>query len=66
MTTNIAKAEAEAQAMIMIAEAEAKANDLLSQSLNSNLLDKMYFEKWDGKLPTIYGGDGMTPIVQVS
>lgn len=62
---NIAKAEAEAQAMIMLAEAEAKANDLLSQSLNSNLLDKMYFEKWDGKLPTIYGGDGITPIVQV-
>lgn len=62
---NIAKAEAEAQAMIMLAEAEAKANELLSQSLNSNLLQKMYYEKWDGKLPTIYGGDGMTPIVQV-
>ena len=62
---NIAKAEAEAQAMIMIAEAEAKANDLLSQSLTDNLLEKMYFEKWDGKLPTIYGGDGVTPIVQV-
>lgn len=42
---NIAKAEAEAQAMIMIAEAEAKANDLLSQSLTDNLLQKMYFEK---------------------
>ena len=62
---NIAKAEAEAQAMIMLAEAEAKANDLLSQSLNDNLLEKMYYEKWDGKLPTIYGGDGMTPIIQV-
>ena len=62
---NIAKAEAEAQAMIMLAEAEAKANDLLSQSLNDNLLEKMYYEKWDGKLPTIYGGDDMTPIVQV-
>lgn len=62
---NIAKAEAEAQAMIMIAEAEAKANDLLSQSLTDNLLEKMYFEKWDGKLPTIYGGEGMTPIVQI-
>lgn len=62
---NIAKAEAEAQAMIMIAEAEAKANDLLSQSLTDSLLEKMYFEKWDGKLPTIYGGEGMTPIVQI-
>lgn len=62
---NIAKAEAEAQAMIMLAEAEAKANELLSQSLNGNLLEKMYYEKWDGKLPSIYGGDGMTPIVQV-
>ena len=62
---NIAKAEAEAQAMIMLAEAEAKANELLSQSMTPALLEKMYYEKWDGKLPTIYGGSNMTPIVNV-
>lgn len=62
---NIAKAEAEAQAMIMLAQAQAEANKLLSESLTNSLLEKMYYEKWDGKLPYIYGGDGMTPIVNV-
>lgn len=62
---NIAKAEAEAQAILIAAQAEAEANRLLSESLTSALLEKMYYEKWDGKLPYIYGGDGMTPIVNV-
>jgi hypothetical protein len=61
----LAKAEADAKAMIMAAEAQAKANRLLSESLTPALLEKMYYEKWDGKLPYIYGGDDMTPIVQV-
>lgn len=61
----IAKAEADAKAKIMDAEAQAKANALLTESLTPELLEKMYYEKWDGKLPYIYSGDGMTPIVQV-
>ena len=61
----LAKAEADAKAMIMAAEAQAKANALLTESLTPELLEKMYYEKWDGKLPYIYGGDGMTPIVNV-
>lgn len=61
---NIAKAEAEAQAMIMLAEAQAEANKLLSESLDEALLEKMYYEKWNGVLPYIYGDDA-TPIVQV-
>ena len=61
----IAKAEADAKAKIMDAEAQAKANELLTESLTPELLEKMYYEKWDGKLPYIYGGDGMMPIVQV-
>ena len=36
-----------------------------TESLTPELLEKMYYEKWDGKLPYIYGGDGMTPIIQV-
>ena len=62
---NLAKAEADAQATIMSAQAQAEANRLLAESLTSALLEQMYYEKWDGKLPYIYGGDGMTPIVQV-
>jgi regulator of protease activity HflC (stomatin/prohibitin superfamily) len=61
---SIAKAEADAQAMIMLAEAQAEANRLLSESLTSALLEKMYYEKWDGKLPYIYGSDS-TPIIQI-
>lgn len=61
---NIAKAEAEAQALILAAEAQAEANRLLAESLTGNLLEKMYYEKWDGKLPTIYGGDN-TPVIQM-
>lgn len=62
---NLAKAQADAEAKIIAAEAEARANELLTKSLTPELLEKMYYEKWDGKLPYIYGGSGMTPIVQV-
>lgn len=61
----LAKAEAEAQAMILKAEAEAEANRVLSESLSNEILEKMYYEKWDGKLPGVYGGDGnllQTPV----
>ena len=54
---NIAKAEAEAQAMILTAEAEAEANRKIAESLTANVLEKMYYDKWDGKLPTVYGAD---------
>ncbi len=60
---NIAKAEAEAQAILIAAEAQAKANRLLAQSLTDEILAQMYYEKWDGKLPTVYGDDTNT-IVQ--
>jgi regulator of protease activity HflC (stomatin/prohibitin superfamily) len=60
---NIARAEAEAQAMIMLAEAQAESNRLLSESLTANLLEQMYYEKWNGELPYIYGDS--TPIIQV-
>lgn len=61
---NIAKAEADAKAMIMLAEAEAKANQLMSQSLTKEILAQMYYEKWDGKLPYLYGSDKNT-LIQV-
>ena len=61
---NIAKAQAEAEAKIIAAEAEAKANELLSNSINDKLLEKMYYEVWDGKLPTFLGGNS-TPIINM-
>ena len=60
----LAKAEADAKATIMAAEAQSKANALLTKSLTPELLEKMYYEKWDGKLPSIYGTNA-TPIVNI-
>ena len=54
---NIAKAEAEAKAIILTAEAEAEANRKLSESLTNEVLEKMYYDKWNGVLPEVYGAD---------
>jgi hypothetical protein len=61
---NLAKAQAEAEAILIAAEAQAEANRLLSESLTDKILEKMYYEKWNGQLPTVYG-DGANTIVQV-
>lgn len=61
---NIAKAEAEAQAILIAAEAQAEANRVLAESLTNEILAQMYYEKWDGKLPYLYGADDNT-LIQV-
>ena len=59
----IAKAEAEAEAVLIAARAEAEANKLLEQSITNAILEKMYYEKWNGVLPTVYGAEGT--IIQI-
>ena len=72
---NIAKAEAEAQAakiaaqaeaeaLKILADAQADANKTIAESLTEEILTKMYYETWDGSLPTVYGDDTST-IVQL-
>ncbi|MBR4293953.1 MAG: hypothetical protein IKT53_03080 [Bacteroidaceae bacterium] len=48
------QAEAEAKAKIIAAEAEKKANDLKASALTPLIIQQLFIEKWDGKLPT-YG-----------
>lgn len=50
----VRRAEAEARKRIVIAQAEAEANRLKSQTLTSQVLEKAWIDKWDGKLP-VYG-----------
>lgn len=45
------KAEAEAKALIISAEAEKKANDLKASALTPLIIQQMFIDKWDGKLP---------------
>lgn len=54
----VKKAEAEARKLIVAAEAEKQANELRTQALTPAILQQMWIDKWDGKLPiTIAGGD---------
>lgn len=55
------QAEGDAGAIRIKAEAQAEANNKLAESLTTELLEKIKFEKWNGQLPT-YQGD-TTPIV---
>ena len=54
----LAKVEAEAKAVIIAAEAQAKANELLAASITDTILEQMYYEKWNGVLPSVYGAEG--------
>ena len=51
----IAKAEAEAKKIA--AEGEAKANELIQSSITDKILEKLYLDKWDGKLPNVVAGE---------
>jgi nicotinamidase-related amidase len=44
-------------------EAQADANKKLAESLTDEVLAKMYYERWNGVLPNVYGSDGM--IIQI-
>lgn len=47
-------AEAQAKKLIVAAEAEYRANELKTKALTPAILEQMWIDKWDGKLP-IYG-----------
>lgn len=51
-------ARIEAETKLIQAEAEKKANEMLNQTLTDEVLRKEWIDKWDGEMPTYYGGDG--------
>ena len=59
----VAKAQADADAKLITAQAEADANKLLEASITDDILEKMYLDKWDGKLPEVVAGDDMSMIL---
>lgn len=68
----VATARAAAEARLAGAEAEAKSNQIVSDSLTSQLLElkrleieKVRAERWDGKLPVVSGGEGSSMILDV-
>ncbi len=49
-------ARIQAETRIIQAEAEKKSNDLITSSLTKELLDRQWIAKWNGSVPTYYGG----------
>jgi len=61
----IAKAEGEAKALKIKGDGEAYYNRVVAMSLNQLLVDQYAIEKWDGKLPEYYGGNGSMPFLKM-
>ena len=59
----VAKAEGEAKAMKIKADAEAYYNRTISASLSPMIIQENWIDKWDGKLPSVSGGN--TPLIQI-
>ncbi len=59
------KASRQAEAEVNRAKGTAEAQKLLRQSLNRELLEKQAIEKWDGKFPTVMGGNGAVPFINM-
>lgn len=61
----IAKAEGESKAMKIKADAEAYYNRTISASLSTLIIQEDWIEKWDGHLPTVQGGNGTMPVINL-
>jgi prohibitin 1 len=59
------EAEQEAEANINRARGQAEAQRLLRETLTPELLQKQAIEKWDGKFPTVLGGSGALPLINL-
>lgn len=56
------EANAEAEVVRIAAEAEAEANREIAASLTSELIEKIKYERWDGKVPTVSGSGAIVSI----
>ncbi len=60
------EAKGVADALKIKGEAEANYNQKVSSSLTSILIQKMYYDRWNGELPQyFFGGGGVTPLIQI-
>lgn len=53
------------EASITEAEAQARAQELQKVTISSELLQKMWIERWDGHLPTYMLGDDSNSLIQL-
>lgn len=61
----VAIANGEAQSILLKATAEAQANDLVSKSITSQLVQYEQIKKWNGVMPMVSGG-GALPLINIT
>ena len=59
------KADADAYAVRVKAEAQAEANKEIAATLSEALIKYNTIEQWNGKLPSVMSGEGMTSIIDL-
>lgn len=62
----VINAEANAEVVRIAAEAEAEANREIAASLTPELIDKIKYEKWNGKLPTVSGSNAIVSVDDIN
>lgn len=58
----VIEAQARADALEIAAQAEAEANAKIAASLTPELIEKIKYEQWDGKMPTVSGTGAIVSI----
>jgi len=62
----VVTAKKQAEALIIKAKGDAESQKLLQQTLTAQLLQKQAIDKWDGKLPTVTGGNNNIPLININ
>jgi regulator of protease activity HflC (stomatin/prohibitin superfamily) len=62
----VQKATQDAQAQINRAKGQAEAQRLQRQTLTSEILQQQAIEKWNGQFPTVMGGGGTLPLINIA
>ncbi|MEG4280549.1 prohibitin family protein [Microcoleus sp. MON1_C1] len=62
----VKKATQDAQAQINRAKGQAEAQRLQRQTLTAEILQQQAIEKWDGQFPTVMGGGGTLPLINIA
>lgn len=57
------QADAEAYEIKTKSEAQAEANRKVAETLTDELIKYEQAKNWDGKLPNVFSGDGVLPII---
>lgn len=57
------QAQAEADALEIAAQAEAEANAKIASSLTPELIEKIKYEQWDGKMPSTMAGSDSSILI---